>query len=69
MKNKDSETPRYCEYCRFASSVSLTDDMLCEKKGVVSKEYSCRSFVYDPLKRVPRRLPAISVPDDLMEDL
>ena len=28
---------------------------MCIKKGVVPAGYSCRSFKYDPLKRVPPR--------------
>lgn len=68
MRKNREEAPKVCEFCRFASALSLSEDMLCDKKGVVDKEYSCRRFVYDPLKRVPRRMPEISVPEDLGED-
>ncbi len=69
MKKKDRDIPECCEYCRFASAVSVTEDMLCEKKGIVSPEYVCRKFVYDPLKRVPRKPPELSVPTELFEDI
>jgi hypothetical protein len=31
------------------------DKMLCEKRGVVLPVDKCRHFVYDPLKRVPKK--------------
>lgn len=67
MKN-ETDITRVCEFCRFASEIAGTEEMLCEKRGVVAKEYCCRKFVYDPLKRVPRRLPELIVPDDLTLD-
>lgn len=69
MKKRDCDTPKCCEFCRFAGGINITGEMLCEKKGIVDKDYSCRSFVYDALKRVPRKLPAISVPEDLTCDI
>ena len=52
-----------CGYCRFASEVTGTEDMLCRKRGVVSKQFICKKFVYDPLKRSPRRAPALIIPE------
>ena len=68
MKDSDNIV-KMCEYCRFAGHIAGTEDMLCDKKGVVPKGYTCRRFLYDPLKRVPRRLPEFPIPDDLGEDL
>ncbi|MBQ2765466.1 MAG: hypothetical protein IJF48_00580 [Clostridia bacterium] len=62
---KNSDTPKICELCRFAEAISGTEDMLCKHKGAVNKEYSCRKFIYDPLKRVPRKLPELIIPDEL----
>ena len=43
-----------CSYC--SRSARLDDEtVMCIKKGVVPAGYSCRSFKYDPLKRVPPR--------------
>lgn len=56
---KNSDIPRVCEFCRYASEIKATGDMLCSYRGAVDKEYVCRKFVYDPLKRVPRPLPEI----------
>ena len=69
MSKKEKDAEKYCEYCRYAVTVSLTDDMICEKRGIVSKDYSCRKFIYDPLKRMPRKLPAIPIPEDLADDI
>jgi len=53
MLFRDNIEPR-CAYC--AKSRPLDDnDVICSKHGVVSLAYSCRSFKYDPLKRVPPR--------------
>ncbi len=68
MKDSDN-IEKICEYCRFAGPIAGTGDMLCDKKGVVPKEYTCRRFLYDPLKRVPRRMPELPIPEDLGEDL
>lgn len=46
---------KYCRYCEHAQSLSDEGEMLCEKNGVVKSEYHCRHFIYDPLKRVPKR--------------
>ena len=35
------------------------ETILCPKRGVVVPYYSCRKFFYSPLKRVPKRLPAL----------
>lgn len=43
-----------CLYC--AKGTQLDEDTVaCMKKGIVSSGSSCRSFRYDPLKRVPPR--------------
>ena len=47
---KDIE-PR-CAYCAKACRIS-EKEMLCKKRGVVSPEYHCRAFRYDPLLREP----------------
>ncbi|MBE6611521.1 MAG: hypothetical protein E7632_03415 [Ruminococcaceae bacterium] len=67
MAKKTEGAAKVCEFCRFCEAITGTEDMLCEHLGVVSREHTCRRFVYDPLKRVPRRLPELVVPDDLAE--
>jgi len=69
VKNKENDTPKCCEYCRYASTVAVTEDILCEKKGIVAPDYSCRKFIYDPLKRTPRKPPALYVPEELTTEL
>ena len=62
---RNSDEAKLCEFCRFATEIKTTEDMLCAYKGVVDKEYSCRKFVYDPLKRVPRKLPELPTLEDI----
>lgn len=47
---KDIE-PR-CSYCRYASPAE-EGIMICRKKGLKPENDHCRSFRYDPLRRVP----------------
>ena len=49
---KDIE-PR-CTYCRYAAPAE-PETVICRKKGVRSAGDHCRSFRYDPLRRMPSR--------------
>lgn len=45
-----------CKYCELSMQVlEPSGDVLCEKRGIVSANYHCRKYIYDPLKRIPRR--------------
>ena len=43
-----------CTYCARGRALS-EDQVICDRKGVMSAGSRCRSFKYDPLKRVPPR--------------
>ncbi len=49
-----------CANCENAAFIYDEDTMICKSRGVVSKLFSCRKFMYDPLKRVPPS--AVSAP-------
>ena len=44
-------------YCQHGKAAPGEQMVLCIKKGVVSPYYSCKKFLYDPLKREPRPRP------------
>ena len=44
----------HCVYCVHGRSLDERQ-VVCPKKGVMAAESYCRSFKYDPLKRVPPR--------------
>lgn len=67
MKRKSGDIERLCELCRFSAEIQTTEDMLCEHRGVVDRDYSCKKFVYDPLKRIPKRPPELVVPEELSD--
>lgn len=48
-----------CSYCQRGKSIDA-ETVLCKKRGVTQPDHACRSFRYDPLKRVP---PRPAVPD------
>lgn len=43
-----------CAYCSRSRPLD-EEQVICEKKGVMSGTSSCRAFRYDPLRRVPPR--------------
>ena len=43
-----------CTYCVHGRAMG-EDQVVCPKKGVMAAGSRCRSFKYDPLKRVPPR--------------
>ena len=45
-----------CKYCRFATRLDFTDDIICKKKGISEPDSYCRHYKYDPLKRNPERI-------------
>ena len=59
-KAKDSqELPKFCRFCERASIIRDECNILCSKYGIVNADYCCKSFSYDPLKRVPKPLPSL----------
>lgn len=55
-----------CVYCAHGRALG-EDQVVCPKKGVMSAGSHCRSFKYDPLKRVPprpARLLGPNIPDE-----
>ena len=42
-----------CEYCKIGKISADNNKVLCPKKGVMNKDFFCKKFRYDPLKRVP----------------
>ncbi|NLK40200.1 MAG: hypothetical protein GX303_08200 [Clostridiales bacterium] len=67
MKYKDSdkiEIERCCAFCERSASLRDPNNVLCSSRGIVSVNYICRKFSYDPLKRRPRRLSHIFIPSE-----
>ena len=69
----DKKTERRCAWCARYLPVG-EESGFCEKRGPASPYGSCRSFRYDPLKRVPPKnlavdeLPVFSDPDEKEEE-
>ena len=53
---KQNEIEKYCKFCENAKTLSDGDTMLCDRFGIVSASHKCRRFIYDPMKREPKRL-------------
>lgn len=47
--------PKKCSNCFHGRTPLDKTSVLCEKKGVVDPEGSCRHYEYDPLKRIPAK--------------
>ncbi len=45
-----------CATCKFATVLCSTDDIICQKKGLVSPDFNCKHYDYNRLlKRPPKR--------------
>ncbi|MBQ9895164.1 MAG: hypothetical protein IJM38_07215 [Ruminococcus sp.] len=53
VKYFDKKIPAKCDYCQHGKRTNAGNKILCEKKGLVDPNYSCNSFIYSPLKRIP----------------
>lgn len=53
-----------CEYC--AHNRADGDNVACDKNKTMKPDGGCRSFCYDPLRRIPRPAPKLPTyhPDD-----
>ncbi len=58
-KHSEHELPEICRFCINAHKLYDSDTMLCDRKGVVACEYSCKKFLYDPLKHIPAQSPLL----------
>ena len=47
---------KHCEYCVYGKMLNFDDQIICKKHGVTDKTDNCRSYKYDPLKRVPVKI-------------
>lgn len=45
-----------CEYCQYGQYSQDKQMILCIQKGVVAPFYHCRKFIYDPTKRIPKKV-------------
>ena len=50
---------RCCESCARGSIGEDDESIFCPKMGVMEKHSSCKKFIYDPLKRVPKKSPLL----------
>ncbi len=48
-----------CAYCAKGAPSQDNRTIICERYGFTQPSYQCSKFIYDPLKRVPRRAPLI----------
>ena len=58
LLNKDAYEA-ICRNCKHGRLSPEGDTVLCVKKGIVDPDGSCRRYSYDPLKRVPKKMPAV----------
>ncbi|MDR1631025.1 MAG: hypothetical protein LBS36_12570 [Oscillospiraceae bacterium] len=57
-KNKLKHEPS-CSYCAHGRACAVEGEILCEKKGIRLADSSCKKFIYDPLKREPKKAPVL----------
>ena len=57
MNGNINTIEKKCCYCENAAAIRDTNGYICKKKGVVSYNFTCKKFVFDPIKLSPM-LPA-----------
>lgn len=57
-----------CLYCEHAHSLAGTEMVMCDKKGAVAENHTCRKFKYNILARNPRRRDNINTSKFSKED-
>ena len=51
-----TEVSKICATCKYARELCSTGDCMCSKKGLVSADFSCKSYDYNRLmKRPPKK--------------
>jgi hypothetical protein len=48
----------------FGNRSKEGNKVLCEKQGLVDADYACKKWVYDPIKRVPKKQLKIPTQED-----
>ena len=49
----DKKIDPKCDYCTYGKRTKDGNRVLCEKRGLVEQNFSCKAFIYSPLKRIP----------------
>lgn len=55
MGRKGFKYEPLCKYCLHGRQSPVEGEILCAKMGIRLAESSCKKFIYDPLKRQPKR--------------
>ncbi len=51
-----TDVSKICETCKFASPLCTTDDLMCSKKGLVGRDFTCKYYDFNRLmKRPPKK--------------
>ena len=51
-----------CSYCQFGDLSKEGGQVVCEKSGMMKPDDSCKKWIYDPIKRIPKK--QRSIPQD-----
>jgi hypothetical protein len=52
-ENTENLIEKKCCYCENASPIRETSGYICKKKGIVSYNFKCKKFIFDPIKLSP----------------
>ncbi len=66
MKNGlyNKEISPQCEYCIYGRLSPDGETVLCPKKGIVTRDFHCRKYKYDIMKRTPKKAPRLTQFDE-----
>lgn len=52
--NKKKYSQR-CDSCYYGRLTADSQSVLCVKSGIMKPDHKCKSYRYDPLKRIPEK--------------
>ena len=53
MNENENIIEKKCCYCENAEPIRETNGYICKKKGIVSYNFKCKKFAFDPIKLSP----------------
>ena len=51
MKKRTDKYDHCCYCCEYSNAILDGETFLCKKRGVVSPDFACSAFIFDPLKK------------------
>ena len=55
LYSENLDVSKICVTCKFGKNLSSTNDIICEKYGLVSQNHTCKHYDYNRLMKRPSK--------------